>query len=145
METLLTFDFWSAQIAAAFEAWAILALLVLAVWGVFRVKLAKRSKELARTRKEMEGLKAYADDVDSRLESARELNSGNSDSLAQIRAQIDELRKSKPQDAKSAARLKELDESAARLALINLVTRNNLGNEAPNKERKLKLVSGSDQ
>ena len=141
MERLLTFDFWSAQIAAAFEAWAILTLLIIAIWGVFRMKLVKKTNELARTRKEMEGLKAYADDLDSRLESARELNSGESDSLAQICRQIDELRKPDLKSGEFSARLKEVDESAARLKLVNLVTRNSLGNDAVGTERKLKLVS----
>ena len=146
METLLTFDFWSAQIAAAFEAWAILTLLMLAFWGVFKIKLARKRKELARTRKEMDGLKAYADDLDSRQKSARELNSAKSASLMQIRGQIDELRKLIHNDAErrvTAPRLMEVDEAASRLRMVNLITRGQLGSDASDKKRKLRL-SGSD-
>src|SRR5262245_60781433 len=129
METLLTFDFWSAQIAAAFEAWAIFVLLIIGFWGVFRIKLAKKNRDLGRTRKEMEGLQAYADDLDARLKSARELNSEESDSLAQIRRQIDQLPKPDLKNAEYTARPKEVDESAARLKMVNLVTRDYLATD----------------
>jgi len=119
MASLFTFDFWSAQIAAAFEEWAILILLILVFWGVFKIKLV-------RVRKEMKELKVYADDLDSRLQAVRELNSEESDSLAQFRGQIEELRKSELNNAMFAARLKEVDESAARFSVVNLVTRDYL-------------------
>ena len=51
METLLSPDFWSDQIAAALKGWAILIALILALWAAFKIKLAK-------TKKEMRGLRA---------------------------------------------------------------------------------------
>ena len=139
METLLTFDFWSAQIAAAFEAWAILILLMLAFWSVFKIKLVRTRKEFAR-------LKAHTDDLDLHLKSARELNSEESGSLMQIRGQIDELRKLIHNNAERSVtipRLTELDESASRLAVVNLITRDQLGTDASDKKRRRKR-SGSD-
>ena len=57
METLLSSDFWSDQIAAVFKAWAILVPLILALWAAFKTKLAK-------TKKEMRGLRAYTEAVE---------------------------------------------------------------------------------
>ena len=57
METLFSPDFWSDQTAAALKGWAILIPLILALWAAFKIKLAK-------TKKEMRGLRAYTEAVE---------------------------------------------------------------------------------
>ena len=57
METLLSPEFWSDQITAALKGWAILIAVILFLWAVFKIKLAKANKA---TR----GLRGYAEAVE---------------------------------------------------------------------------------
>ena len=56
METLLSPDFWSDQMAAVLKAWAILIPSILAFWATFKVKLAKTKKEMRRLREYTEAV-----------------------------------------------------------------------------------------
>ena len=118
METLLSPDFWSDQTAAALKAWAILIPLVLVLWAAFKIKIAK-------TKKEMRGLRAYTEAVESRLQLARELNAGDAKAIAEIRTEVDGLRqliKAKARRSRVEPIIEEVDASAATLALINSTT-----------------------
>ena len=118
MTNLLSLDFWSDQMAAALRAWAILIPLILVVWATFKIKLAK-------TKKEMRGLRAYTDAVELRLQLARELNSGEANTLDGIRAQVNELRATIKGYAEQSAvepMIKEIDASAVTLAMTNSTT-----------------------
>jgi hypothetical protein len=122
LESFLSPDFWSGQIAAAFKAWAILLGLGLVFWIALIVKLAK-------TKKEMRKLKVYTDAIESRLQLARDLNSGDINRLAALLAEIDGLRQlinasngSKRKPRLVEATLKELDASAATLAMATSAT-----------------------
>ena len=118
METLLSPDFWSDQIAAALKAWAILIPLVLVLWAAFKIKIAK-------TKKEMRGLRAYTEAVEFRLQLARELNAGDAKAIAEIRTEVDGLRqliKAKARRSRVEPIIEEVDASAATLALINSTT-----------------------
>ena len=46
MQTFISSDFWSDQIAAAFNAWAILIALILLCWTALKIKLAITNKQL---------------------------------------------------------------------------------------------------
>jgi hypothetical protein len=118
METLLSPDFWSDQIAAALKGWAILIPLILALWAAFKIKLAK-------TKKEMRGLRAYTEAVESRLQLARELNAGDAKAIAEIRTEVDRLRqliKAKARRSTVEPIIKEVDASTATLAMTNTTT-----------------------
>ena len=118
METLLSPDFWSDQTAAALNAWAILIPLVLVLWAAFKIKIAK-------TKKEMRGLRAYTEAVEFRLQLARELNAGDAKAIAEIRTEVDGLRqliKAKARRSRVEPIIEEVDASAATLALINSTT-----------------------
>jgi hypothetical protein len=118
METLLSPNFWSDQIAAALKGWAILIPLILALWAAFKIKLAK-------TKKEMRQLRAYTEAVDSRLQLARELNAGDAKAIAEIRAEVVGLRqliKAKARRSRVEPIIEEVDASAAALAMTNRTT-----------------------
>ena len=115
MTNLLNPDFWSNQIAGALKAWAILIPLILIVWATFKIKLAK-------SKKEMRGLRAYTEAAESRLQLARELNAGEANTLDGIRAQVNELRASIKSNAEPSAvepMIKKIDASAVTLAMTN--------------------------
>ena len=141
METLLSFDFWSDQITAALKAWAILIPLILALWAAFQIKFAK-------TKKEMRGLRAYTEAVESRLQLARELNAGEAKAIAEIRTEVDGLRqliKAKARRSMVEPIIKEVDASAATLAMTNsttdhVLTAKELAMGGLDKKQKLKLI-----
>ena len=137
LESLIDPDFWSDQIAAALKAWAILIPLCLVFWGALKIKLARANKEI-------QALKTYTKAVESRLQLARDLNAGEFNNLAALRAEIDAMRrltktkrKSRKKDDGDApdvdkgsegqpsvveATLKQVDASAASLAMANSTT-----------------------
>ena len=141
METLLSPDFWSDQIAAALKGWAILIPLILALWAAFKIKLAK-------TKKEMRGLRAYTDAVESRLRLARELNAGDAKAIAEIRTEVDGLRqliKAKARRSRVEPIIEEVDASAATLAMTNrttdhVLTAEGLAIGGLEEKQKLRLV-----
>jgi hypothetical protein len=141
METLLSTDFWSDQIAAALKAWAILIPLVLVLWAAFKIKIAK-------TKKEMRGLRAYTEAVESRLQLARELNAGDAKAIAEIRIEVDGLRqliKAKARRSRVEPTIKGVDASAATLAMNisttdHVLTAKELAIGDLEKKKKLRLV-----
>ena len=141
METLLSSDFWSDQIAAVFKAWAILVPLILALWAAFKIKLAK-------TKKEMRGLRAYTEAVESRLQLARELNAGEAKAIAEIRTEVDRLRqliKARARRSSVEPIIKEVDASGATLAMTNrttnhVLTAKELAIGGLEEKQKLRLV-----
>ena len=141
METLLSSDFWSDQIAAVFKAWAILVPLILALWAAFKIKLAK-------TKKEMRGLRAYTEAVESRLQLARDLNAGEANAIAEIRAELDRLRrliKARARRSSVEPIIKEVDASGATLAMANrttnhVLTAKELAIGGLEEKQKLRLV-----
>src|SRR5262245_8734876 len=157
LERLISPDFWSDQIAAAFKAWAILFALALAFWAVCKIKLAKTNKEMLQ-------LKAYKEAVESRLQLAHDRNVGEANTLAALRVEIDELRrlirpKRKPQidgDGPSKAKpsaveiaLKQVDASAATLAIANrtidhILTAKKLAIADLDKKQDLELMPRPD-
>jgi hypothetical protein len=133
MQIFLSPEFWSDQIAHVFKAWAIL----LALGLVFCLVLAK-------TKMAMRKLKAYADAMESRLQMARDLNSGETNRLAELRAEIDGLRRLKSKPRIEAA-LKAVDASAATLAIANrttnhILTAEKLAIRDLEKKQNLRLV-----
>jgi flagellar biosynthesis/type III secretory pathway M-ring protein FliF/YscJ len=115
MEALLSSDFWFDQIAAAAKAWVIVIPLLLIVFVVFKIRLAKAAKKIR-------GLRAHAETVESRLELARELNNGEAETIAKIRTEVSELRrmievKTEPHVVEPG--IKEAEASAATLAMNN--------------------------
>ena len=141
MTNLFSPDFWSDQIATAVRAWAILIPLVLAFLAVFKIKLAQ-------TKKEMRGLIAQTDAVESRLQLARELNAGEAKAIAEIRTEVDGLRqliKAKARRSTVEPIIKEVDASAATLAMTNsttdhALTAKELAIGGLEEKQKLKLV-----
>jgi hypothetical protein len=141
METLLSPNFWSDQIAAALKGWAILIPLILALWAAFKIKLAK-------TKKEMRQLRAYTEAVESRLQLARELNAGDAKAIAEIRAEVVGLRqliKAKARRSRVEPIIEEVDASAATLAMTNrttdhVLTAKRLAIGGLEKKQKLSLV-----
>ena len=141
METLLSFDFWSGQIAAALKGWAILIPLILALWAAFKIKLAK-------TKKEMRRLKVHTEAVESRLQLARELNAGDAKAIAEIRTEVDGLRqliKAKARRSRVEHIIDEVDASAATLAMTNsttdhVLTAKELAMGGLEEKQKLRLV-----
>ncbi len=118
METLLSPDFWSDQIASAAKAWAILILLVLGFWATLSIKRVK-------TREEMDRLKAYEQLVESRLQLARDLNSGETKAIVEIRSELDRLRQSMAANAEPRVLeqiIREVDASAATLVMASSAT-----------------------
>jgi hypothetical protein len=118
MEILLSSGFWSDQVAAAREAWAIFVLLILISWIGFRFKSSK-------TRKELLGLRAHTAAMESRLQLARDHNAGEAKEIAALRSEIDALRQSLTTKAKRKAAepgIKEVEASAATLAMTNATT-----------------------
>jgi hypothetical protein len=141
METVLSHDFWSDQIAAALKGWAILIPLILILWAAFKIKLAKTTKEMRR-------LRAYTDAVESRLQLARELNAGDAKAIAEIRTEVDGLRqliKAKSRRSKVGPIVEEVDASAATLAMTNrttdhVLTAEGLAIGGLEEKQKLRLV-----
>ena len=141
MTNLFSPDFWSDQIATAVRAWAIFIPLVLALLAVFNIKLAK-------TKKEMRGLIAQTDAVESRLQLARELNAREAKAIAEIRNEVDGLRqliKAKARRSTVEPIIKEVDASAATLAMTNsttddALTAKELAIGGLEEKQKLKLV-----
>jgi hypothetical protein len=138
LESFLSPDFWSGQIAAAFKAWAILLGLGLVFWIALIVKLAK-------TKKEMRKLKVYTDAVESRLQLARDPNSGDINRLAELLAENDGLRQLINARNDFEATLKELDASAATRAMAtsatdHILTAETLAIGDLEKKQRLRLV-----
>jgi len=119
MLNFLSLDFWSDQASAAFNAWAILIAVIL----IFRI--ASQIK-LAKTNKKLKALKAYTETIESRLQLAR-------DELRQlINARKGAYRADKGSKGKPSlvqATLKEVDASAAALAMTNSATNHILTSE----------------
>jgi septal ring factor EnvC (AmiA/AmiB activator) len=126
VEAFLSPGFWFDQIAAAVKAWAIiillfptiLILLCLGVLAGFRIARAKSAKEVR-------SLRAHSEAVESRLEVARELNSGEAETIAKIRTEVDELRQlieAKTEARVVEPRIQEVAASTAALAMTNRVT-----------------------
>lgn len=148
MQTLLSADFWSDQIAAAFQAWAIWIPLILAFVVASKAIAAKKMRELS----------AYTEAVESRLQLARDLNAGERNTLASLRAEIDALRQLIEAQPKSRTRrpsevettLKVVNTSAATLAMANtttdhVLTAENLAIGGLEKKQNLRLVPRGDQ
>ena len=141
METLLSPDFWSDQIAAALKGWAILIALSLALWATFKIKFAK-------TKKEMRRLRAHSEAIESRLQLARDLNAGDAKAIAEIRTEVDGLRqlmKAKARRSTVEPIMEEVDASAATLAMTNrttdhVLTAEGLAIGGLEEKQKLKLV-----
>ena len=143
MEILLSPDFWFEQIAAALKAWAILIPLILVLWAVFKIKLAK-------TKREVRGLRAHTEAVESRLQLARELSAGEAKTIAEIRTELDGLRqliKAKGRRSRVEPIIKEVDASAATLAMSSSTTKHVLtakklaiGGLEENERQKLRLI-----
>jgi hypothetical protein len=115
MEAFLSSDFWFVQIAAAANAWAIVIPLFLIFFGVFKIRLAKAAEK-------MRGLRAHAETVESRLELARELNSGEAETIAKIRTEVSKLRrmievKTEPHVVEPG--IQDVEASAATLGMKN--------------------------
>src|SRR5262249_8637606 len=118
MQTLLSTEFWSTQIAAAFQAWAIWIPLILAFVVASGIKKAITAKKLRE-------LLAYTDAAESRLQSARDLNAREANTLARLRAEIVSLRRlieAQPKSTVVETALEVVDISAARLAMANSTT-----------------------
>ncbi len=141
METLLSPEFWSDQITAALKGWAILIAVILFLWAVFKIKLAKANKA---TR----GLRGYAEAVESRLQLARELNAGEAKAIAEIRTEVDgllELIKAKEGPSAVEPTIDKLNVSVRKLAMTNnttdhILTAKELAIGDLEEEQKLRLV-----
>ena len=141
METLLSPEFWSDQITAALKGWAILIAVILFLWAVFKIKLAKANKA---TR----GLRGYAEAVKSRLQLARELNAGEAKAIAEIRTEVDgllELIKAKEGPSAVEPTIDKLNVSVRKLAMTNnttdhILTAKELAIGDLEEEQKLRLV-----
>ena len=141
METLLSPEFWSDQITAALKGWAILIAVILFIWAVFKIKLAKANKA---TR----GLKGYTEAVESRLQLARELNAGEAKAIAEIRTEVDgllELIKAKEGPSAVEPTINKLNVSVRKLAMTNnttdhILTAKELAIGDLEEEQKLRLV-----
>jgi len=148
MEILLSPDFWLDQIAAALKAWAILLPLVLVCASAFIIRGAIAERKLR-------GLSAHTEAIESRLQLARDLNAGEANTLAKLRTEIDALRqlidaklksrtRKKPSDVETT--LKEVDTSAATLAMANSTTEHVLTAEKLSigglkENQKLRLIT----
>ena len=120
METLLSSDFWLDQMASALKAWAVLIPFIMAFFAVSKIRRAKLEKK-------NRGLKAYADEVKSRLQLAREENSGEAKAIAQIQTEISELRqliKTGTESSVVEPAIKDAESSAAALVMANRTTDN---------------------
>ena len=165
MEHFSSPDFWLDQLTAAFIAWAIVIPLISGFFGPYS-KL--NSQEL---KNEMHRLQADTEAIESRLQLAREINAGEANILANLQAEIEGLRQviqtkrarvqSKPQEGNidnrpalekhskgkpsiAEAVLKEVDASAATLAMANRTTDHILTSETLaigdlEKKQKLRL------
>ena len=147
MEIPLSPDFWLDQIAAALKAWAILLPLILVFATAFTIRSATAERKLRRLRADTEAIK-------SRLQLARDLNYGEANTLAKLRTEIDTLRQLIDAKLKSRTRkkpsevettLKEVDASAATLAMANsttdhVLTAEKLSIGGLKKKQKLRLI-----
>jgi len=126
METLLSPDFWSAQLTAAFEAQAILIpLLILAFW--FGVLVAHRSGK-SRTRREDQ------ENFESRLRLARDQNSDEAKFIVEVASKIQALRKLNEAKAKRSdveSIIEEADAKTRALAMANQITNHILSADNP--------------
>jgi len=107
-------------------AWYLLAafagsvIIVISVYNLVATKL-----KLAKLKKQIRELQEHVDAVDSRLQLARELNSGDSLAISEVRAEVARLRKKIAANAEPVvdeAHLKEVEASAAALAITNSTT-----------------------
>jgi septal ring factor EnvC (AmiA/AmiB activator) len=141
-KSVLSSDFWSQQLGAAFKAWAILIPLMLAFCIIEFIKGKTNEKR-------MRELRAHTEAVESRLQLARDQNAGETDRLAAIHTQIDELRsliKANPAQTTIEPMIKEVKESASSLEMANrttdhILTAERLAIGGLNRSQKLKLVS----
>ena len=117
--SLLTPDFWSDYIAAALNAWAILIpLLILAFWVGFKFKKMNADKQI-------NGLRAHTENIEFRLQLARDQNTGEAKAISDIRAEVDKLREQIKANAEATAlepTIKEVDETTAALVMANNTT-----------------------
>jgi hypothetical protein len=148
MEVLLGPDFWLDQIAAALKAWAILLPLILIFVSAFSIRSAIAERKLR-------GLRVYTEAIESRLQLARDLNTGEANTLAKLRTEIDALRqlidaklksRTRKKPSEVEATLKEVDTSAATLAMANsttdhVLTAEKLSIGGLKENQKLRLVT----
>jgi hypothetical protein len=117
--SLLTPDFWSDYMTAALNAWAIvIPLLILAFWIGFKFKKINADKQIR-------GLRAHTEDIELRLQLARDQNIGEAKAIADVRAEVDKLREQIKANAEAPAlepAIKEADETAAALVMANTTT-----------------------
>src|SRR5262249_39725383 len=138
MEILLNSEFWLDQVTSAFKAWAILVPLILIFFATFKIKNTRKIR----------GLTEYAEAVESRLHLARELNAGEAKAIAEIRTELDGLRRLNAVNTETGfiePIIKEVDASAATLATANITTNHILTSENlaigdVEEKHKLKLV-----
>ena len=117
METLVSTDFWSIQLAAIFSAWAILIpLLILVFWAGFRVSRRGGSVQALRADKEA---------LETRLRLACGQNADEAKLISGIRSKIIELQQSMKTRTKRSdlqAILEEAERRAHALENTNRVT-----------------------
>ena len=112
--------------APALHAWPIfiallaifISLSILAFWAGLRSKNADANEQIRR-------LKAEKELLDSRLQLARDQNTGEARTIADIRTEVDELRgliKANADPSKLEPIIKEVDASAAALVMANSTT-----------------------
>jgi hypothetical protein len=119
METLLGSDFWSKQFFYGSQAWVVLAsLCILAFYAGFRIRGVRAKSEALK-------LKADIETIETRLQLARELNSGDAEAINDIRTDIRELRRMIGTDVQPNSLeplIKDLDARTDALALSNRTT-----------------------
>ena len=126
METLLSTDFWSAQLTAALEAQAILLpLLILVFWS--GVMVARRRGQ---SRTSGEDLETF----ESRLRLARDQNSDEAKFISEVAAKIEALRKlneAKARRSDVGSVIEEADAKTRALATANRITNHILTADKP--------------
>jgi hypothetical protein len=117
MEMIFSTEFWSDQITDAVGAWAVIVpILLLTFWAGFRLKT---------TGAKMRELEKHKENIESRLELARELNAGDTKIVSRIRNEIAELRKLVEAKAKPSTLepiVKEVEATAEALATAKTAT-----------------------
>ena len=127
MQALLSADFWLDQTASAYKAWAIFIPFILAFFALFKIRLAKLENQNRE-------LRAHSEVVDSRLQLAREANSGAAETIGEIQNQIHELReliRVEKSPTVIEPIIKEVDASAATLVMANRTADHILTAERP--------------